>query len=154
MYIWTVFLHTVVRWFVIAAGVVAVYRALAGRSSRRPWGFGDGAAGLAFTAFLDAQLVVGTALFLRSPITILGTHELALGVKSSILRFYTFEHPIVMAAAILLANVACVRIWRERDSLVRHRHASIFFGLALLLVLAGTPWPFLPYGRPLLSMLQ
>jgi hypothetical protein len=154
MYAWTVFLHTVVRWLAIAAGIAAVYRAVKGRSSQRPWTFTDSCAVAAFTASLNLQFLIGAVLFLRSPITILGTHELALASQSSILSFYTVVHPVVMTTAILVANAACVRIWRQGNSSVRYRLASMFFGLALLLILAGTPWPSLPYGRPLLSMLQ
>jgi hypothetical protein len=34
-----------------------------------------------------------------------------------------------------------------------HRTAAAWFGLALLVILAAIPWPFLPYGRPLLPFL-
>jgi hypothetical protein len=154
MYVLTVFVHSVMRWVVVVLGILAVLRAMTGRSGQQPWTWLDVFSGLAFIVALDLQLVIGVVLFLYSPITILGRHELDLAVRSSALRFYTFEHPIVMAAAIVLAHIAAIRIRRHSESAVRRRNAMVFFGLALLLVLAGIPWPFLPYGRPLLSMLQ
>jgi hypothetical protein len=39
---------------------------------------------------------------------------------------------------------------RRADSLRRHKVAAIFFGLALVVMLASIPWPGTPAGRPLL----
>jgi hypothetical protein len=154
MYVLAVLLHSVIRWVVIALGIVAVYRAVNGQSGRRPWTSSDANISLGFTAALDLQLLIGLLLFVFSPITILGMHELDLAVKSPTLRFWTFEHPVLMVAAIVLAHVARIRIRRHAEPSRRHRTAAVFFGLALLLVLAGNPWPFLSYGRPLLSWVR
>jgi hypothetical protein len=108
---------------------------------------------LGFLVALDVQLLIGAVLFIKSPITILGIHELDLTLASPALRFYTFVHPLLMLAAIALVHIAWVRIRRRSESSSPHRHAAVFFGLALLLLLAAIPWPFLPYGRPLLSLL-
>lgn len=154
MFGWVLLLHSVIRWFIVSLGVFALYRAVRGQSGRRPWTSFDAGIGLAFILALDLQLAIGLLLFLFSPITILGFHELDLALRSRVLRFWTFEHPILMGAAIVLAHIGRVRIRRHEQSRLRHRTAAIFFGLALLLVLAGIPWPFLPYGRPLLWLLR
>jgi hypothetical protein len=153
MYVLTVLAHSVMRWIVVVLGVVVVYRAVTGQFGRRPWTSSDTKISLGFLVALDVQLLIGTVLFIKSPITILGIHEWDLMLASRALRFYTLEHPILMLAAIALAHIAWIRIRRRSDSSSPHRDAAVFFGLALLLLLAAIPWPFLPYGRPLLSLL-
>src|SRR5690606_4254085 len=138
-------------WAVVALGLLAIYRGWRGSVQRRPWTTGDTGVSLAFAAALDMQLVVGVVLWLYSPISILGIHELDLGLRDRVLRFWTFEHPTLMLLGIVLAHVGLLRILRVTDLDRRHRAVVLYFGLALLLVLAGIPWPFLPYGRPLVS---
>jgi hypothetical protein len=65
------------------------------------------------------------------------------------LRFWLVEHPIGMLAALILVHVGRVRTRRAPDA-VKGRRARLFFGLALLLILASIPWPGLPYGRGLI----
>ena len=149
MFALVLLLHSLLRWIVVGLGVVAVYRGVTGNNGGKPWRPADDYIGLGFTAGLDLQLAIGVVLFLYSPITILGYHELDLTAKSPVLLFWTFVHPLLMVAAVVLAHVGRVRIRRQVESGGRHRAATVFFGLALLLVVAGTPWPFLPWGRPL-----
>jgi hypothetical protein len=54
-----------------------------------------------------------------------------------------------MVIGLALVHIGRVRA-RKTDSLRRHRVAAIFFGLALLLIFASTPWPGSVHGRPLL----
>ena len=151
MYVATVFGHSVLRWIALLLGAVAVWRAVTGLSRGREFTSADSAAGLAFMIALDLQLLVGIVLYVKSPITILGLHELDLAARSHALRFFTFIHPAIMLASVAFAHVARRRIAGAPDAPARHRSAAVFFGLALVLAVAGTPWPFLSYGRPLLS---
>jgi len=121
---------------------------------REPWTSADTAFSFGFVAALDGQLLIGVVLFAFSPITNLGIHELDLALESRVLRFFTFEHPMLMAVSIVLAHIAGVRIWRHTEPTARHRTATVFFGLALLVLLAGIPWSFGPYERALLSLFQ
>lgn len=153
MYVLTVFAHSVMRWIVVGLCVVVVYRAVAGQLGRRPWTSSDTYISFGLLVALDVQLLIGAVLFVKSPITILGIHELDLTLESPALRFYTFVHPLLMLLAIALVHIAWIRIRRSSESSSPHRTAAVFFGLALLLLLAGIPWPVLSYGRPLLSLL-
>jgi hypothetical protein len=57
-----------------------------------------------------------------------------------------------MVLAALAAHVGSVASRRARDDRGRHRRLAIGAGLALLAILIGMPWPFMPYGRPLLRL--
>lgn len=143
--------HSLLRWVVLILGVLAVLRAVMSRASGRPWMPVDARAGLLFSLTLDLQFLVGLVLFLKSPITVMGIHELGVTMTSRVLRFFTIEHPIMMLAAIVMVHVGRTRIRRAATDAQRHRRALVFFGLGLLLIVAGIPWPFLPYGRPWVS---
>jgi hypothetical protein len=149
MFALVLWLHSMVRWAVVVLGFVAVYRAWRGQDGQTPWRPYDTGIAVGFAAVLDIQLVIGSVLWLYSPISILGIHEPDLGLKDRVLRFWTFEHPVLMLAAIVLAHVGLIRIRRLTEPRRRHRAAAVYIGLALVLVLAGIPWPFLSYGRAL-----
>ena len=153
MFALVLWLHSMIRWAVVVPALVALYRAWSGRAGHRPWTLFDRGVLAGFAALLDLQLVIGGVLWFKSPISILGIHELDLGLADPVLRFWTFTHPILMLAAIVVVHAGLVRIRRLQDSAQRHRIAFVYVGLSLVLVFAGSPWSFLAYGRPLMSPL-
>ena len=139
--------HSMLRWVVLIFGLLAVIRAWQGRLSRRPWTPADRKAGLAFSLALDVQFLIGLTLFFTSPITRMGMQAPGAMMQSSVARFFTVEHPFIMLIAIGVLHMGRSRLRKSSTDAARHRTASIFFTVALLLLLAGIPWPFLPYGR-------
>jgi hypothetical protein len=150
MYSAALFIHSWIRWAVVLAGLYAVVRAALGTSRRSPWTPADDRAGFWFVTVLDLQMVVGLVLyFLLSPLTAAALHNFGGAMKDPILRFWAVEHVVGMIIGIALAHIGRARA-RKTDSLRRHRVAAIFFGLALVVILASIPWPGSPHGRPLL----
>lgn len=148
VYLTILTLHSWVRWLVVIAGALAVLRALGGGT--RPWTSSDERAGFWFTMLLDLQVLLGLLLYVwLSPITHEAFRDVGAAMKSSSLRFWAVEHIFGMLLALGLAHVGRVRI-RRADMPGRRRLAAIFFGLALVAVLASIPWPGMPNARPLL----
>ncbi len=58
-------------------------------------------------------------------------------MKDKFYRFYWVEHPLLMIAAIVLITMA-----RGRAKALNYRSAGWLLVIALLLILAGVPWPF------------
>lgn len=58
-----------------------------------------------------------------------------------------------MLAALVLAHVGRVRIRKAGDPRRKRRLALIFFGLALVAIVASLPWPGMATGRPLFRTL-
>ena len=149
-YLITLTIHSWVRWLVLATGLIAVLRAITGTTGRRPWTPADDRSGFFFTMLLDFQVLLGLLLYgWLSPITREALRDFGGAMKSSGLRFWAVEHIFGMVMALALAHVGRVRI-RKAQAPRRHRLALIFFGLAILVMLATIPWPGTPYGRPLL----
>ncbi len=150
MYPLLLVVHSLLRWVVLAAGLVAFGRAVAGMRGRRPWTPGDGRAGQLFVGILDLQLLIGIGLYLVfSPITRAAFQDFGAAMGSPILRFWAVEHSLGMVIAVALAHVGRVRVRKTTDPVRRHRLAAMFFGLALILIFATIPWPGMPAGRPL-----
>ena len=150
MYSAALLIHSWIRWAVVFAGLYAFIRGALGTSRRSPWTPADDRAGFWFVTALDLQMVVGLILyFLLSPLTAAALHNFGGAMKDPILRFWAVEHVVGMIIGIALAHIGRARA-RKTDSLRRHRVAAIFFGLALVVIVASIPWPGSPHGRPLL----
>lgn len=149
MYSAALLLHSWFRWAVIVLGAIAVWQAVAAASERR-WSPGDERAGMLFTLSVDLQVLIGFLLFFwLSPTIPAAMENASAAMRQPQLRFWLVEHPIGMLAAVILVHVGRVRTRRAPDA-VKGRRARLFFGLALLLILASIPWPGLPYGRGLI----
>jgi hypothetical protein len=55
-----------------------------------------------------------------------------------------------MIVAIALAHVGRSRSKKAAADGAKFKNAAIFYGLALLIMLASIPWPGMPGGRPLI----
>ena len=135
--------HSWLRWAVLAAGLAAVLR---GGTDR------DDTGGKWFTILLDVQFLLGLLLyFVLSPITAAALEDFGAAMRVPQLRFFAVEHTFGMVLAITLAHIGRGRI-RKAAPEKRRRTALIFYGLALVIVLASIPWPGLSAGRPLFRM--
>lgn len=143
--------HSVLRWFVLAAALVAVARAVGGWRLGRSWIDADDRAGRIFVLSFDVQVLMGLLLYVGlSPVTQVAFADFGAAMGDSLLRFWAVEHIFGMLVALALAHVGRARARRVSDDRSRHRTAAIFFGLALLIVFISIPWPGTPAGRPLL----
>jgi hypothetical protein len=150
MYSATLLVHSWIRWAVVLAGLYAFARSAIGASQRSRWMPGDDRAGFWFVTALDLQVTLGLILyFFLSPLTSAAMRDFGGAMKDPILRFWAVEHAFGMVIGLALAHIGRARA-RKADSLRRHRVTAIFFGLALLLILASIPWPGSAHGRPLL----
>ncbi len=149
MYFSMLALHSWLRWAVLLFGMIAIARAIAGRSGR-PWTGGDDRAGMLFIASLDLELLVGLLLyFALSPVAQQGLRDMGAAMSDAGLRFWTVEHPFGMIVGVVLAHIGRARTRRTTDAVKRHRAALIFFTLALVVILLSIPWPGREIGRPL-----
>jgi len=147
MYTAVLTVHSWLRWAVLVAGLMAFLRAAT--AGGRPWTPADGRATKWFTTILDVQVVLGLLLyFALSPFTREALGDFGAAMKNSGLRFWAVEHTLGMLIAVGLAHAGAVKV-RKAPSYRKHRLAMIFFGLAMLAILASIPWPGTPAGRPL-----
>ena len=141
--------HSILRWFVIVAGLVAAahaWRAAGWRTPARP-----SAAGLIFTVSFDVQLLLGLTLyFVFSPTTTAAMRAIGPAMSNDVVRFWLVEHPFGMIVALVLAHIGRAKSRGGTEDRRRRRQAANYFTLAILIVIISAPWPFMPYGRPLI----
>ncbi len=150
MYPVLIVLHSWLRWAVVLLGLVAVFRAISGRSSGRAWGTRDDSAGRFYTILFDVQLLIGLLLYVfASPIVTMARQHMGESMANDVTRFWLVEHPFGMIVALALAHIGRVRVRKAATDRSRFGRAALFYGLSLLVALLTTPWPGLAHGRPL-----
>ena len=148
MYLIFLSLHNILRWVVLIAGLIAVARALMGWLGRREWTRADRLSGLLFGISIDIQLLLGLILyFFLSPWTqAVLRGNLGQAMQNSETRFFAIDHILVMFLAVVSVHFGTALARRAPEAVTKHRRAAIWFGLTLILILAGIPWwrPLLP----------
>jgi hypothetical protein len=147
MYTAFLYLHSIVRWLVVATGFFAVFQAQRGSSRSSGWVDSDARPGLFFVIAVDLQFTIGLVMYLFvSPITRSAMQNFGAAMHERTMRFFAVEHVTLAVLALIAVHVTRVRA-RKADASKRNRLLLVGFVFALILVLAATPWPFLPYGR-------
>jgi hypothetical protein len=146
MYTVVLFLHSWLRWLALGAGGAAVFAAFgkSGADVRRVerWG-------LLFMIALDTQLLLGLLLYgLLSPFTRQAMQDFGGAMRDPLLRFWAIEHFVMMLIAAILVHVGRVLARNTTDPEKKRKRMLVCFGLALLLILVGIPWPWMSVGRP------
>ncbi|MDJ0363961.1 hypothetical protein QMK33_02265 [Hymenobacter sp. H14-R3] len=149
MYEVLLFLHSWLRWFVLGAGVLAVFRAYVGWSGRRPFTKGDNAISAAFSGFMWLQVIVGLGLYFGLSPYGLKAMKVAGAMKDPTTRFFGMEHVAVMILAAILAQVGRIALKNASTDTLKHKKALTYFGIALVLVLLMIPWGLWNPYRPL-----
>ena len=147
MYTAVLMVHSWLRWAVLIAGLLAFVRGAT--AGGRPWTPADDRWSRWFIIAVDIQVLLGLLLyFALSPFTREALGDFGAAMKNSGLRFWAVEHTFGMIVGVALAHAGAVKI-RKAPSSRKHRAAMIFFGLALVAIVASIPWPGMPAGRPL-----
>jgi Na+/proline symporter len=142
------------RWIVLLAAIVAAAQALIGWFGKRPWTETDGRLGMFLSISIDLQLLVGLMLYVfLSPATRAAFQNFGGAMSNEVLRFWAVEHVSLMIVALALIHAGRAMSRKAEETMKKHRRAAIFYGLATLIILFAIPWPFFPYGRPLLRLM-
>jgi hypothetical protein len=152
MYAAFLLLHSWIRWLALAAGVMATISAARGVSSREP---GADRWGRILTIALDVQLVIGLLLYFAvSPVMESIRGNFAAAMPNPQLRFWAVEHVSGMFIALVLVHVGRVLSRKAASPASRRTRQMICYGLATLVMLLATPWPWTAAGRPLFRFLM
>jgi len=148
MYSIVVALHNIVRWFVVVLGIFTTIKAFHGWFTKKDWSDAERKAGIFFTAIVDLQLLIGILLyFILSNWGIKAILEkgVAFIMRQGEFRFFAIEHGIFMLFGVIFAHLGGILPKKVDNSQQKYKRAAIWFGLALLAIIAGIPW----FSRPL-----
>ncbi len=138
--------HSILRWAVLLFGVWAVISAISGVAGKRNYTGSDNKASLFFMICCDIQLLIGLVLYFNG----IWFEKLKNGMgevmKNSTERFFAVEHALMMVVAWLIVHAGRSSVKRAETDAQKHKRGLIYFGIALILILAMIPWPFRQLG--------
>ena len=150
MYSAFLLLHSWIRWVALFAGVLATISAVRGVSAQDPR---SDRFGRILTIALDLQFVIGLLLYFAvSPVMAEIRANFAAAMPNPQLRFWAVEHVSGMVIALVLVHVGRVLSRKAASPASRRRRQMICYGLATLVMLLATPWPWTAAGRPLIRL--
>lgn len=142
-------LHNSVRWLILIFGFWAIINAISGLTGKRPYSASDNRSNLLFMIFMDIQLLLGLILYFKNGWFQQLTGNTKEVMKDAALRFFTVEHTFMMLIALVLVHVGRSSVKKAGTDRQKHKRMLIYFGIAMLLILAAIPWPFRAgIGRP------
>ena len=129
------YLAYVVLTLVALFAIYSLWGWLSGKESSAK----DKKLGLSAMLAITIQFTLGLILYLVSPTVQQAFKDFGLAMKSSNLRLYALEHPLVMLIAAVLITVARIKTKRI-DSNSAHKTNFILYTISLLLILSRIPW--------------
>ncbi len=134
-------IHNLLRWAVLIFGLWTLLNALTGVFGKRKYTGADNRSNLFFMISCDIQLLIGLILYFTNS-WFDRLKDLGNNMKDPVNRFFTMEHMTLMLLAWILVHVGRASVKRAGTDAAKHKRMLIFFGIALLLILASIPWPF------------
>lgn len=135
-------LHSYWAYIVLFILVIAVINALAGWTGNKEYQPKDFRISLFTLIVTHLQLLIGFVVYFTSPLGLKSITANGMGtvMKDSLLRLFAVEHITVMIIAVILITVGYSKHKKKLVSKPKFKTLTIFYGLALLLVLSRIPW--------------
>lgn len=135
-------LHSLIRWGVLLFGLLTLVNFLSGSFSNRAYAKKDKISSLLFMTFCDVQLLIGLFLYFKRGWFDMIKSDFKGSMQNGAVRFFTMEHALMMIIAWLLVHIGYSSVKKAGTDKAKFKRGLIFFGLALLIILASIPWPF------------
>ncbi len=141
MYNGLVHAHSGLRWIVLILLIVAIFNAF---SKKKTGIYSEGDRKLALFTMISThvQFLVGLVLYFISERVVFSGDSMG----NDFYRFYLVEHALMMLIAIVLITVGHSKSKKAADGAAKFKAISIFYLIALILILAAIPWPFRELG--------
>jgi hypothetical protein len=122
--------HSGWRYIVLVLLIVALIQALSGWLGKKPYTEGNRKINLFTLISAHIQLLMGLILYFMN-----GWYKIDSSVALG--RYWKMEHIGMMVLAVILITVGNARSKKGTDAAVKHRSVSLYFGLALILIIAS-----------------
>ena len=130
--------HSGLRWVVLALLLVAIVNALSKWRGGKQFADGDRKIALFTMISAHVQLILGLILYFISPAVQFNSATMS----DKVLRFYSVEHLTIMILAIAVITIGYSQAKKKLEAAQKFRSTCTYYLIALLLILAGIPWPF------------
>lgn len=134
-------LHNLVRWAVLFFGLWTLLNGITGYFGKRNYTANDNRSNLFFMISCDIQLLIGLILYFVNGWSA-KLKDLGSNMKDPYIRFFTMEHIVMMLIAWALVHIGRASVKKASTDTAKHKKMLLFFGIAIVLILASIPWPF------------
>jgi cation transport ATPase len=123
--------HSGWRYVVFILLIIAVIKAVSGWLGNKTYTDGDRKLNVFTLISAHIQLLLGLAVYF------VGGWYKADSAGSAAIRYFKMEHISMMIIAIILITVGNSKSKKLTEAIAKHRTISIFFGLALILIIVS-----------------
>lgn len=149
MYEFLLALHSILRWFVLAAVIYVIIRAISGLSGKKEFTDKDKKFGNTATQLMHLQLLIGIILYFISPLMKHFLKNFSDAVQVSAIRFFGMEHTLMMVISVAVITIGNSISKKRKTDAGKFKAHLVWFIIGLLIILAVIPWPFSPMAsRP------
>lgn len=129
--------HSGLRWIALILILTAIVKAIGGIKSGK-YEKSSKMINLFAMVLLHIQVTIGTVMTFMSG-------KLSYGegwMKNPMYRFFGLEHILLMVVAAVLMTIGRKKAEKLEDLSKRNKTIAVWYTIALVLILAGIPWPF------------
>jgi len=142
MYTTVQFLHSWWAYLLVLVVFIATVNSLMGFFGNKEYQPKDFRLALFALIVTHIQFLIGLVLFFVSPFALQAIRNNGMGevMKDSNLRLLAIEHPLIMIIAVVLITIGYSKHKKKLVSKPKFKVLSIFYTLALVLMLSRIPW--------------
>ena len=137
----TKMIHSYWAYIVLLILIIAVVNAIIGLTSKKEFKAKDLRISLFTLIASHIQLIIGFIAYYNSTfyesMRTMGMGEV---MKNSNLRKHLVEHPLMIIIAIALITIGFSKHKKKTTDITKFKTITIFYGIALVLILAVIPW--------------
>ena len=153
MYPFLLALHSLIRWFVVAGLLFALYRCYRGLFLKTAFNKTDNFARIAVMAVAHVQLIVGLSLYTISPVVHYFLNNFKTAVHERQIRFFGMEHITMMVIAVAVITIGSIKAGRKTADQEKFKTLAVWLSIAFVMIFLSVPWAFSPltsrpYFRP------
>ena len=153
MYIFFLSLHSIVRWLVLIALIYSIYRGFVGWYSKGIFGQTERRIRQVTGSLAHVQLLLGVVLYFISPTTEYFMSHFSEAMKIPAISFFGMSHSAAMFIAIIIITIGSIISKKAVTDTKKYSRMTIYYSIALLIILIMIPWSFSPFAqRPLLRL--
>jgi hypothetical protein len=130
--------HSGLRWIALFLIIYAIFNAIMAKKQGKEFLKKDKMIGLFTLIAFHTQLLIGLVLLYISPKVVYAEGFM----KDPMLRFFGMEHLLMMIISIALITIGYSKSKKAVTSALKFKKITVFYTIALVILLAGIPWPF------------
>lgn len=134
-------LHSYWAYLVLLVLILAIINSVIKRMGNKEYGAKDFRIALFALIVSHIQLLIGFVMYFVSPrFSLFSESGMGEIMKNSVDRLYLIEHPLVNILAIVFITIGYSKHKKKRISLAKFNTISIYYIIALVLLLSRIPW--------------